>query len=361
MAVGDHKTVTLRRRFDDVCSLVQNAGQDHHAIGGQRLGQGWIAILGVKEFGDHFRQDIGDKDAELAGHALRHAAEPHVEHTTLARADAVERGIFHCSVDGNGVNVGCQQARGAQLVRYNGEHAGAAADIQHAVAWLHDLFERNDAQPRGGVQPRAKGHAGVQLDHNVVVLRGELLPAWLEHHAAAHAQRLVEFFPGVRPVFLTQGAHLRFGNGIEQAQPPQPIFDLAADLLAALAGLDIGLDPQAKLAVDRLAPVVEAGGFDDSPAARSLARLAVLIIIAAIIAVKQFADGLGGFSVALDGDFENFLVGHRFLFFHHRGTEGHRGREKCSAFLLLSVIPVLYDLCSLCTSVHLCAISVPLW
>ena len=98
---------------------------------------------------------------------------------------------------------------------------------------------------------------------------------------------MIAGLPGVRPVLLRQGAHLRLAQRVDAAQEPEAFLDLPLTLGGVeLIGGQIGLhgDKRVMVVADR----VEAADFGHGPA---------LPVGPAVQAVEQFADRLSRLAV----------------------------------------------------------------
>ena len=76
------------------------------------------------------------------------------------------------------------------------------------------LFNHGHAHGGGLVRARAKGHAGIQLDHQIAGLLIPGFPTGLDHQVLAGAEGLVILLPALSPILLV---HARLGD-FERAQ-----------------------------------------------------------------------------------------------------------------------------------------------
>ena len=76
------------------------------------------------------------------------------------------------------------------------------------------------------MQARAKSHARIEFQHDLVRLRRVLAPRWLDHKPLAQMRDVIVLFPRVGPIAFSHDAKRRPGNVRDAAQVPHRFFDL---------------------------------------------------------------------------------------------------------------------------------------
>ena len=85
--------------------------------------------------------------------------------------DTVRLAVRAGGLHGDLLDIETEDIPRAELERGDGEDAAARADIEQAVAVLHQVLHGDQAELRGGVEAGAEGHAGVERDDRIVRLR----------------------------------------------------------------------------------------------------------------------------------------------------------------------------------------------
>ena len=75
-----------------------------------------------------------------------------------ARRGRIQREVFARRLDGVGIAVDPDRARGAEQVGGNRQHARSGADVEHDLIRERDRLQRRQAEPRRGMVPGAEAH-----------------------------------------------------------------------------------------------------------------------------------------------------------------------------------------------------------
>ena len=119
--------------------------------------------------------------------------------------------ILPCDEDCLGVVVEGVDWAVAQLVGGHAEDSGTASRIDERtragrVCVIGQIVEELEASPGGSVGTSPEAHPGVDFKKNVVGIRRELLPAWLDDNALRRPEGMEILLPALGPVLALDDA-----------------------------------------------------------------------------------------------------------------------------------------------------------
>src|SRR5690606_11799600 len=117
-------------------------------------------------------------------------------------ADAVALSVLPGRANGDRLNIDAIDGTCAEECRPGGQDAGTNADIDHPPTRLQLVLDGDHRELGGGVEARAEGHAGIELDDDFSWRGGVAVPGSAYEDVAADAVDAVVRLPGVGPVLF---------------------------------------------------------------------------------------------------------------------------------------------------------------
>src|SRR5579875_3228425 len=223
--------------------IVDHGAVDQFKTGGKQV------LLGIETArlddaaGDE--QAAGDNDLrDLRGHATDDVGEDVDQHKIELPLQArclllIERSQLHAHAVAQLVDchicagalyrdaavIDAVDAARAKLRGGEGQNARTGTDIEDAHTGPREAFNLFQAEPRGGMQTRAKGHTGVERQHHLLIRRRIFAPRWADDQPSADMCDVEKLLPGIGPVLFVQRARLQLAHEMwpQASQMPQAL------------------------------------------------------------------------------------------------------------------------------------------